>query len=316
MKLFVEDYRPKTISECILPERISKFFTSAIEKGELQHLLLEGSAGTGKTTIARALCEQLEIDYLIINASRDLNIDMLRNQITQFASTRSIVRGDKMKAIILDEADNMSMNKVQPALRGMIEEFKDTCRFIFTCNFKNKIMEPIHSRCATISFDFTACEAKEMMKQFAFRVFHILDENEITYDRKSVAGFIKKVYPDMRKCLNELQHYSASGEIDSGILSLDVNGSRLQELNSLCAGKNWKGVRQWVSDNSDMVCGNNSTVFTQFFKCALDGGIEPNDLPSAAIVVNEYQYKHGFVNDQELNFIAMMTELMHTVVFK
>lgn len=309
MKLLVEDYRPSTIAECILPDRIRGIFDQVVEKGDFTNMILEGSPGTGKTTAAIAMCKEMDVDYLIINGSKDAGIDVLRTTITQFASTMSLTRGKKKKVVIIDEADYLT-NTVQAAMRGMIEDFSKNCRFIFTCNYANRLMEAIHSRCTTVSFTFTEKEADDMMKRFAVRVFAILDKEEVKYDAKSVAMFTKKLYPDMRKILNEIQSYAMMGNgIDSGILASSILGSRVLELMTALKEKNWKAMRDWTADNSDVI---NGTIFTVLAK-HFDKVLKPSSLPDSTILLNEAQAKHVIVPDKELNFLAFMTELMMTV---
>ncbi|MFK5882858.1 MAG: AAA family ATPase [Candidatus Izemoplasma sp.] len=316
MRNFVEDYRPKTVDECILPERIKKTFKALLDKEEIPNMILHGPSGTGKTSIAMAFCEELNIDSLFVNCPRDANIEVLRNEITPFASLRSLEHGDKMKVVILDEADGLDPAKVQKSLNGMIEEFKDTCRFIFTCNFPNKILGAIHSRCSNISFNITKEESSKMMKEFAKRTFEILKGEDIKFDQKSVALFIKRNYPDMRTILGDLQLYSNAGPIDSGILTGDIASNRIQELFQIASKKEWGKMRlNWVPDNLDIILGSNSQIFTSMYD-HMAKFIDEKDLPQVVLLLNEYSYKHSFVQDQQLNFVSLMTEIIGLVHFK
>ncbi len=316
--LWVHKYQPQLVQDCILPERIKNRFLNLIKDNQTLDLILSGPPGTGKTTAAIAYCKEMDIEWHMINASRDLNIHMVRNDIDEFASTMSLTHADKKKMIIFDEADNMDVEKVQKSLRGAIEEYKDHCGFIFTCNYENKIIDPIKSRCPSVSFAYSVEESKDMMKQFACVVFDILDKEEVKYDKKAAARFIKKKFPDMRKCLNELQSYSKinpDSGIDSGILSSSISKERLRFLWNICKSNQWREMTQWAADNTDIVTGNSTTIFSDLDSVS-EEFVTPHSLPHIVLLLNEYQYKHGFVQDQVLNFKALMTEIMGVAQFK
>ena len=307
--LWVEKYRPQTISECILPERLKKTFEDMVESGETQNLLLSGSAGCGKTTVAKALCNELETDWMMINCSEDGNIDTLRTRIRSFASTVSLT-GSK-KVVILDEFDYANAQSMQPALRGFIEEFASNCRFILTCNFKNRIIEPIHSRCTCIHFQFGKKDMGSMSAQFMDRVKYILDGEDVPYEDKVIAKLIVRYAPDFRRVINELQRYSVAGTIDVGILA-DIENIKINDLMTSMKSKNFQSVRKWVVDNLD-----NDQV--QIFKKIYDNlsdSLEPQSIPSAILIIAEYQYKAAFVADQEINMTACLVEIMMECTFK
>ena len=308
INLFVEKYRPKSIEECILPESIKNTFREIVKSGECQNLLLSGKPGTGKTSVAKALCNDLDCDWIMINCSEDGNIDTLRTKIRSFASTVSL--SDKKKVVILDEFDYSNASSIQPALRGAIEEFAGNCRFILTCNYKNRIIEPIHSRCTTIEFSIPSKEKPKMAKEFMSRCEMILDEEGITYDVKVLVELIMKYFPDFRKILNELQRYSVSGTIDVGILSTSTQ--KITDLMKAMKDKDFVSVRKWVAMNMD-----NSQ--TDLFRAIYDGLYEhlaPSSIPNAILILAEYQYKAAFVADQEINTGACMVELMMSCEFK
>ena len=311
MGLLVEDYRPHTVEDCILPDRIKKIFKEFVKKGEVNNMVLKGSPGTGKTTLAKALCDELDIDYLVINSGKDADISLLRTQVTNFASSMSLVHGGKIKVVIFDEADTLS-RKVQKGLLPMIEEFANNCRFIFTVNHANMLLEPIHSRCATVSFTFTENEAQGMMKQFALRCFDILDKENIEYDKKAVVEFVKKVYPDMRKILVELQSYSMNGKIDSGILTTNVLKSRLQELFVLMKSKKWKEMRNWCGENVDLL---DSSIYTELYD-VIDDYLIPSTLPIAVELIGDAMRYDSFVPDRELHIAALLTSMLQEVECK
>jgi len=307
--LWVEKYRPSTIDECILPERLKKTFKDMIKSGESQNLLLSGSAGCGKTTVAKALCSELETDWMVINCSEDGNIDTLRTRIRSFASTVSLT-GSK-KVVILDEFDYANAQSMQPALRGFIEEFANNCRFILTCNFKNRIIEPIHSRCTCIHFQFGKKDMSTMSAQFMERVKYILNDENVPYEDKVIAKLIVRYMPDFRRIINELQRYSIAGTIDVGILA-DIENIKINDLMTSMKSKNFQEVRKWVVDNLD-----NDQV--QIFKKIYDNlsdCLEPQSIPAAILIIAEYQYKAAFVADQEINMTACCTELMMECTFK
>jgi len=306
--LWVEEYRPKTIDDCILPSSIKKTFQEFINKRDIPNLLLSGGAGVGKTTVARALCNELDIDYMIINGSEESGIDVLRTKIKSFASTVSLSGGQKV--VILDEADYLNPQSTQPALRGFIEEFHKNCRFIFTCNFKNRIIEPLHSRCSVIEFKINGNRQK-LAGQLLDRCVNILNKNNIEYDKKVVAELIMKHFPDNRRVLNELQRYSVSGKIDSGIL-VNLSEVSMKELALHLKEKEFTKVRKWVVDNID----NDPTKIFRKIYDNLYTHLEPGTIPAAVILIGEYQYKSAFVADQEINLLACLTEMMTQCRFK
>jgi len=306
--LWVERYRPKTIDDCILPSSIKKTFKEFVKNNELPNLLLSGGAGIGKTTVARALCEELNTDYMIINGSEESGIDVLRTKIKSFASTVSL--SGNRKVVILDEADYLNPQSTQPALRGFIEEFHKNCRFIFTCNFKNRIIEPLHSRCSVVDFKINGNRQK-LAGELLDRCVNILNENEITFDKKVVAELIMKHFPDNRRVLNELQRYSVSGQIDSGIL-VNLSEVNMKELTLHLKEKEFTKVREWVVNNID----NDPTKIFRKIYDTLYTYLEPNTIPAAVIILGEYQYKSAFVADQEINLLACLTEIMTQCKFK
>ena len=305
--LWVEKYRPRTINTCILSEEHKKYFADLVKNGEIQNLLLCGSAGTGKTTVARALCEELNSDYIIINGSEESGIDVLRTKIKQFASTVSFTGNTKV--VILDEADYLNPNSTQPALRGFIEEFASNCRFIFTCNFKNRIIAPLHSRCAIVEFKIPKAEKQKIAIEFFNRIISILEEESITFDKKVVARVIEKHFPDFRRVLNELQKYGQSGSIDEGVL-INLADANLQELIEALKDKDWKKMRLWVVNNLD---NDPATLFRKIYD-----SIVPltNQVPQLVLTIADYQYKAAFVSDQEINLVACLTEIMASVEIK
>ena len=307
--LWCEKYRPQKIDDCVLTEDIKETFKDMVLSGESQNLLLSGGAGCGKTTIAKALCNELECDYIMINCSEDGNIDTLRTKIRNFASTVSI-SGNK-KVVILDEFDYSNAQSTQPALRGFIEEFSDNCRFILTCNFKNRIIEPLHSRCTNINFSIPKDEKPKLAKQFMDRIKYILSEEDVKYDEKVLAELILKHFPDFRRVLNELQRYSVSGDIDTGILT-QIGEIFIKDLAVHMKNKDFTNARKWAVENSD-----NSP--TQLFRKIYDGlydHITSSSIPQAILVLAEYQYKSAFVADQEINLVACIVELMMGCEFK
>ena len=306
--LWVEKYRPQKITDCILPESIKNTFIEFVGQKEIPNLLLSGGSGVGKTTVARALCEELHADYILINGSEESGIDVLRNKIKQFASTVSLQSGSKV--VILDEADYLNPQSTQPALRGFIEEFHRNCRFIFTCNFKNRIIEPLHSRCSVIEFKINGNKIM-LAEQFMERVDQILKAEKIGFDDAVVAELIMKHFPDWRRVLNELQRYSVSGTIDSGIL-VNIAEVNLTELMTHLKKKEFTKVRKWVVDNID---NDPVKVFRRIYEKLYDY-MKPESIPNAVIVLGEYQYKSAFVADQEVNLLACLTEIMSQCKFK
>ena len=296
--LWVEKYRPTKITDCILPESIKNTFIEFIGQKEIPNLLLSGGSGVGKTTVARALCDELHADYILINGSEESGIDVLRNKIKQFASTVSLQSGSKV--VILDEADYLNPQSTQPALRGFIEEFHRNCRFIFTCNFKNRIIEPLHSRCSVIEFKINGNKIM-LAEQFMERVEQILKSENIGFDEPVVAELIMKHFPDWRRVLNELQRYSVSGVIDSGIL-VNIAEVNLTELMTHLKKKEFTKMRKWVVDNID---NDPVKVFRKIYEKLYDY-MKPESIPNAVIILGEYQYKSAFVADQEVNLLAKL----------
>jgi len=310
--LWVEKYRPKTIDECILPQELKDTFNSFVAKGELPNLLMSGSAGIGKTTIAKALCEELGLDYIVINGSDEGRfLDTVRNTAKSFASTVSLLGADnKHKVIIVDEADNTT-HDVQLCLRAFIEEFHRNCRFIFTCNYKNNIIPALHSRCTVFDFAIKGKAKASLAAQFFKRVGTILEGEGIPYDPKVVAEVIQKHFPDFRRVLNELQRYSASGSIDSGILA-SLSEVHIGNLASYLKGKQFSKVRQWVVDNLD----NDTNTILRSLYDNLYQTLEPASIPQAVLIIGKYQYQSAFVADQEINLLAALTEMMCECDFK
>ena len=306
--LWVEKYRPTKITDCILPESIKNTFIEFIGQKDIPNLLLSGGSGVVKTTVARALCEELHADYILINGSEESGIDVLRNKIKQFASTVSLQSGSKV--VILDEADYLNPQSTQPALRGFIEEFHRNCRFIFTCNFKNRIIEPLHSRCSVIEFKINGNKIM-LAEQFMERVEQILKSENIGFDEPVVAELIMKHFPDWRRVLNELQRYSVSGVIDSGIL-VNIAEVNLTELMTHLKKKEFTKMRKWVVNNID---NDPVKVFRKIYEKLYDY-MKPESIPNAVIILGEYQYKSAFVADQEVNLLACLTEIMSQCKFK
>ena len=310
--LWVEKYRPKKISDCILSEDLKNTFLKFLDNKELPNLLLSGTAGTGKTTVARALCEELGVDYIIINGSDEgRHIDTLRTTIKNFASSVSLDGNSNHKVVIIDEADYMNPDSVQPALRNFIETFYKNCRFIFTCNFKNKIIPALHSRCTVIDFRITNGQKVKTATAFMNRLCDILKNEHIEFDKKVIAELIQRHYPDFRRTINELQRYSVRGKIDSGILvSLsDINN---KELVKLLKEKRFSDMRKWVVQNLDK---EPSSLFSSIYEI-LYKNLQPQSVPAAVLTIADYQYKSAFVADHEINMVACLTQIMAECKFK
>jgi DNA polymerase III delta prime subunit len=306
--LLVEKYRPKTVADCVLPEALTDTFTDIVKSGDIPNMILSGGAGCGKTTVARALCDELGRDVLFINASEDGGIDTLRTRIRQFASAVSL--GGGIKVVILDEADYLNPQSTQPALRGFIEEFAKNCRFILTCNFKHRIIEPLHSRCTCIDFKIPAKEKPKMAKQFLTRTKGILDEEKIGYDERVLAELIIQHFPDFRRVLNEIQRYSVSGSIDTGILvASDVSTETLVKA---LKSKSFGDIRRWVVDNSDR---DTAHVFRKVYETLIDT-LQPSSIPQAVLTLSEYQHRAAFAADQEINLAACCVALASECTFK
>ena len=309
--IWVEKYRPQTIEECILPEYIKKTFKDFLAVGEIPNILLYGKSGVGKTTVAKALCKELNIDYFVINGSDEGRfLDTVRNTAKNFASTVSLTSEAKHKVIIIDEADN-STHDVQLLLRAFTEEFASNCRFIFTCNFKNRIIEPLQSRCSAVEFIIKGKEKQEIAGEFFNRLIHILEMENVKYDKKVLVELITKHFPDWRRVLNECQRYSISGEIDSGILAT-IKEISVNDLIKSLKEKNFPEVRKWVVSNLD----NAPDVLLRHVYDALFDALEGPSIAAAVLIIARYQYQIAFVADQEINILAALTEIMVECEFK
>ena len=302
--LWVEKYRPRTIEDCILPESIKKTLRDVVSQNKIPNMMFTGTSGIGKTTAARAICNETQADYLIINGSDEGRmIDTLRTKLTQFCSTISL--SGSRKVVIIDEADYMNADSVQPAMRNFTERFADNCSFIFTCNYKNRIIEPIHSRCAVIDFSLKNGEKQIIAARFMKRVESILAAESIDYDKEVIAKLVLKHFPDFRRVLNELQRYSTSGEINSGVLA-NIKEMNLKELIDSLREKNFSKMRQWVVANVD---NDPATVYRKIYD-ELYNVVDKGSIPQAVLTIAEYQYKSAFVADQEINLVACLVELM------
>ena len=301
--LWVERYRPKTVKDCILPARLKKVFQEYVDNGEIPNLMLSGSAGVGKTTVAMAMCNEIGINHLFINASEERGIDTLRTKIIGYASTVSLTGGRKV--IILDEADNLTPD-AQLALRGIIEKFADNCTFILTCNFKAKLQEAIHSRCVLIDFTLKREEKQEMAAQLFKRIIFILEQEKVTYDKQVLVKIIEKFFPDYRRVLGELQKFAAAGSIDAGTMSQLSDVRKIGDLIAALKGKNFGEMRKWVVVNSDI---DPATIYRKIYD-SLSESFKPESIPLAVVTIAKYQYQSAFVADQEINLVACLTEIM------
>tara|TARA_Y100000022_G_scaffold767_1_gene623 strand:- start:113 stop:1048 length:936 start_codon:yes stop_codon:yes gene_type:complete len=307
--LWVEKYRPVTIDDCILPSELKQTFQQFVDNEEIPNLLLTGTAGVGKTTVAKAMLEQIGCTYMMINGSEESGIDTLRTKIKNFASTVSM--DGKRKYVILDEADYLNPQSTQPALRGFIEEFSRNCGFILTCNFRNRIIEPLHSRCSTVEFRIPNEEKPKLAMGFMKRVQHILEIENVNSNEKVVADLINKFFPDWRRCLNELQRYSATGTIDAGIL-VNLSDTSIKELVSFVRDKDFKSCREWVVHNLD---NDPHRIYRRIYD-SLSGNVPDSAVPHCVLILGDYSYKSAFVADQEINLLACLTEMMTSVQFK
>ena len=307
--IWTEKYRPKSIADTILPKELKQTFQTFVDQKNIPNLLLTGRAGVGKTTVARAMLEELDCDYIVINGSMNGNIDTLRNEILQFASSMSL-RGGR-KYVILDEADYLNANSTQPALRNFMEEFSKNCGFILTCNFANKIIDPLHSRCSVVEFKIAKEEKPKIAASFYKRIMDILSHEGVDADPKAVAAVVEKHFPDFRRTLNELQRYSVAGKIDAGVLG-HFEESKFKDLVNFLTTKNFTSVRKWVGEHSDI---EDTVLFRMIYDTASDY-MKPSAIPQLVLIVADYQYKSAFVADREINMVACLTEIMVECEFK
>lgn len=307
--LWVEKYRPKRIEDCILPKDLKSVFRKILDTGEIPNMLFTGTAGVGKTTVAKAMCEELGLDYIMINGSEEGNIDTLRGKIKHFASTVSLQGG--YKVVILDEADYLNPQSTQPALRAFIEEFSRNCRFIMTCNFKNRIIEPLHSRCSVYEFQIPNAEKPNMAAGFLQRLENILTGEGVEYKSEVLANLIMKYFPDWRRVLNECQRYSIAGTIDAGIL-VNLSDQNMNVLVQALRDKNFSDMRKWVANNMDV---ESRVIFRGIYDTMADH-LDPGSIPQVVLILAQYQYYDSFVADHELNVVACMTEIMASAEFK
>lgn len=308
--LWVQKYRPNCVEDTILPASTKKMFQRFVDDRNIPNLILTGRAGIGKTTVAKAMLEQIGADYIVINGSMNGNIDTLRHEIANFASTVSFSGGRKY--VILDEADYLNANSTQPALRNFMEEFSKNCGFILTCNFKNRIIEPLHSRCSVIEFDINKADKPKIASQFFKRVTWILDQEGVQYDQKAVAELIQTYFPDWRRVLNELQRYSATGKIDAGVL-VDKSNDTIKQLIQLMKDKSFTGVRGWVSENSDI---DSAILYRKLYDTLPQYLGSAASVADAIIILAEYQYKEAFVANSEINRVAALATIMAEAQWK
>lgn len=306
--LWTEKYRPKTIDEVVLPQELKDKFKTFVKNDSIPNLILTGGPGCGKTTIAKAMLEELDCDYIVINGSMDGNIDTLRNQIKNFASSLSF--SGKRRYVILDEADGLNPQSFQPALRNFMEEFSKNCGFILTCNFKNRIIEPLHSRSVVVDFKIKKSDLPELAKQFMKRVCFILDNENIPYEKPVIAELIKKFYPDWRKIINEVQFYSASGRIDSGILT-SIKEASLKELMGMLKNKEFSNMRKWCAENTDT---DVQSLYRHIYD-SLSHYVTSESIPPVVLIIGKYSYQHAFSADPEINLVCCLTEIMVEAVF-
>lgn len=301
--LWVEKYRPRRVADCVLPPRLKSIFQQYVDVGEIPNLMLTGSAGVGKTTVAKAMCDEIGLDSLFINGSDERGIDTLRTKIKNYAATMSF-SGAK-KVIIIDEADYLTP-EAQAALRGAIEEFSNNCTFIFTCNFKARLIDALHSRCAVVDFGLTGAEKTQMAAEMFKRLMVILKSENIEYDKAVLAKIVEKHFPDYRRTLNELQRYSTFGKIDAGVLSQVSDVRKLNDLISFLREKKWDDMRKWVTNNTDI---DPARIYRSIYD-TLSEHFKPESIPQAVVILSKYQYQAAFVADQEINLVACLTELM------
>jgi DNA polymerase III delta prime subunit len=306
--LWVEKYRPHTIKDCVLPKHLKDTFQNIVDKGQIPNMILSGTAGLGKTTVARAICDELDADYIVINGSDERNIDVLRGKIKQFASSVSLMGG--YKVVILDEGDYLNAQSTQPAMRGFIEDFSSNCRFIFTCNFKNKIIEPLHSRCTPIEFNTNKKDLMALCGQFMVRLQEILTKEEVEYNDKALVDIIQAYAPDWRRVLNECQKLSIGGDLTqtSGV----KHGEQYNILFKYLKEKDFKGMRGWVVNNVDI---EPASIYRGIYD-AMNTKVDSGSIPQLVLILADYQYKNAFVADHELNVVACMTEIMAAIQFK
>ena len=306
--LWVEKHRPQTVSDCILPERLKTVFQEYVNQKQIPNLLLSGGAGVGKTTVAKAMCNEIGCDYMVINGSDESGIDVFRTKIKNYASSMSLSGG--RKDIIIDEADYLNPNSTQPALRNAIEEFASNCSFIFTCNYKTRIIEPLHSRCAVIDFGLQNGEKAQIASAFFKRIEFVLDSEKVDYDKKVIAELIKKHFPDFRRVINELQRYSQLGKIDVGILS-QIGDISITQIVKHLKEKDFASVRKWAATTEV----DNTTFFRKLYDSLYDI-MKPQSIPQTVLILADYQYKQAFVADAEINLVACLTEIMANAEFK